>query len=282
MVVEVEMMLTKIIGRAADAAEVVVRRVGDAGGGRGRAIARRAIRDGRRTAAYTRGRLDGLRYAAAGRHPDENVSDDILADRVRTALGPVLRRLDLPRVHVTVERHVVTLHGDAGSLRDIKAIGQLVAAVPGVTGVRSALHVGLLPGASRPSWGRQTAAPSAGLRRLLEAADRGGVGPKQRPAAVSAVLSALATWLSRPQWQQLRRQLPADVRVLGHRRAHRPADAGADLVTTVSGMTGLPGPVAAQTVQAVAHELADLVPAAAPAITAALPEDLRGRAGTRD
>ena len=44
-------MLTKIIGRTADAAEVVVRRLGDAGGGRGRAVARRTIRGGRRTAA---------------------------------------------------------------------------------------------------------------------------------------------------------------------------------------------------------------------------------------
>ena len=270
------MRTTTIIDKASDAAEVMVRKFADAGGGRGRALVRRAMRRERRTVAYTRGRLQGLRYAAAGRHPDETVPDDVLADRVRTTLGPVLHRLDLPRVHVTVERHVVTLHGDAGSLSDVKAIGRAVASVPGVVGVRSALHVGLLPGDTRPSWGRRTAGPSPALRRLLEAADRGGVGPERRAPAVAAVLSALAPWLDREEWRRVRAHLPADVQTFGRRRAHHPTEAGTDVVTAVADELNIPAPVAAQTVRSVAGELAELVPASADAIVAVLPDDARG------
>ena len=168
------MRTATVIDRAADVAEVVVRRLGDAGGGRGRAVARRLAHDTRRNVAYARGRLQGVRYAAAGRHPDENVPDDVLADRVRTALGPVLHRLDLPKVHVTVEHHVVLLHGEVDGLRDVRVIARAVAAVPGVAGVRSALHVGLLPGTTRPSRGRGTEV-SPTFRRLLDG--RGGAAP---------------------------------------------------------------------------------------------------------
>ena len=268
------MRATTVIGKAADTAEVVVRQLGDLGGGQGRAVARRTLRRGRRAVAYARGRLAGIRYAAAGRHPDEHVTDDVLADRVRTDLGPVLHRLDLPKVHVTVERHVVTLHGDAGSLADVRKISRAVAAVPGVAGVRSALHVGLLPGNYRPSWGQGTAAPSPALRRLLDAADRGGVEPPGRAAAVAAVLSAVGSRLDREAWQDFRAHLPRDVRQLAGRRVPSGADR-ADLVTTVADTAGLPGPVAAQTARAVLHELTGLVPPSAEAVRALLPADLR-------
>jgi hypothetical protein len=270
------MRTTTIIDKAADVAEVVVRRLGDAGGGRGRALARRTVKNGRRTVAYTQGRLQGLRYAAAGRHPDETVPDDVLADRVRTSLGPVLHRLDLPRVHVTVETHVVTLHGDAGTLSDVKAIGRAVAGVPGVVAVRSALHVGLLPGDTRPSWGRRAAGPSPALRRLLEAADCGGVVPERRAAAVAAVLSAVATWLGREEWRRISLHLPQDVRAFGRRRPHHSTEAGTDVVTAVADELRVPAPVAVQTVRSVADELARMVPESAAAIYAVLPQDARG------
>jgi uncharacterized protein (DUF2267 family) len=179
------------------------------------------------------------------------------------------------RMRVTVERHVVTLHGDAGSLSDVKAIGRAVASVPGVVGVRSALHVGLLPGDTRPSWGRRTAGPSPALRRLLEAADRGGVVP-ERAAAVAAVLSALATWLDREEWRRVGVHLPEDVRAFGRRRAHHPTEAGTDVVTAVAEELNVPAPMAAQTVRSVAAELAELVPASADAIATVLPDDVRG------
>lgn len=275
------MRATTMIDRAAGVAETAARRLGDAGGGRGRALARRLGRQGRRTAAYATGRWRGVRYAAAGRQPDPDVPDDVLADRVRTDLGPVLHRLDLPRVHVTVEHHTVTLHGDAGSLSDIRAIARAVAAVPGVQGVRSALHVGLLPGNSRPSWGR-SAAPSTALRRLLDAADRGGVAADGRTAAVSAVLMALRSTLPQEDWRELRAHLPADVRSLVGLRHVQPRTAGQDLVTAVAAVTGLSGPVAARTVRAVTAELVGLAPHSGTALRRAVPSDLLNPATTAE
>lgn len=274
------MRATTVIGKAADTAEVVVRQLGDLGGGQGRAVARRTLRRGRRMIAYTRGRLAGVRYAAAGRHPDEHVSDDVLADRVRTELGSVLHRLDLPKVHVTVERHVVTLHGDAGSLADVRRISRAVAAVPGVVGVRSALHVGLLPGNYRPSWGKRAAAASPALRRLLGAADRGGVEPAGRADAVRAVLTAVANRLEREEWFDLRAHLPRDVRQLAGRRSSA-ARKESDLVAAVADVAGLPGPVAAQTVRATVQELTELVPPSATVLRALLPVDLQSPATAR-
>jgi uncharacterized protein (DUF2267 family) len=274
------MRATTMIDRAAGITETAARRLGDAGGGRGRALARRLARRARRTAAYATGRWRGVRYAAAGRQPDPHVPDDVLADRVRTDLGPVLHRLDLPRVHVTVEHHTVTLHGDAGTLSDVRAIARAVAAVPGVQGVRSALHIGLLPGNSRPSWGR--AAPSAVLRSLLDAAGRGGVAADGRAAAVSAVLTALRSTLPQEEWRDLRAHLPADVRSLVGLRHVQPRTAGQDLVSAVAGVTGLSGPVAAQTVRAVTGDLIAVAPHSEAAVRRAVPPDLANPAATTE
>lgn len=49
------------------------------------------------------GRLHAVSYRLRGRHPDPNVSGNVLADRIRSSLGPLEKRLDLPRIHVMVE-----------------------------------------------------------------------------------------------------------------------------------------------------------------------------------
>jgi hypothetical protein len=121
---------------------------------RGRRLLRHLGHDLGRSSRYAEGRLEGLRYRVTGRQPDLTVDDDILADRIRSMLGPVEKRLDLPRVHVMVDHHVVLLHGDVGSRADAVAIEKAVMAVPGVMGVRSCMHIGLLPGDTRPSAGR--------------------------------------------------------------------------------------------------------------------------------
>jgi len=81
------------------------------------------------------------------------VDDLVLADRIRSSLGPVEHALDQPRVHVSVHRHVVTLHGDVANEYAADRLESEVRSVAGVVGVRSHLHVGLLPGDGCPSDG---------------------------------------------------------------------------------------------------------------------------------
>ena len=115
------------------------------------ALARRLLR--------AHGRLRGALYRLSGHHPDPNVDDRTLADRVRSVLGPIEKRLDLPRLHVMVEDHVVLLHGDVEWPHEEATITHAVQQVSGVRGVESHIHVGMLRSDTRPSTGRQHAAP---------------------------------------------------------------------------------------------------------------------------
>lgn len=87
----------------------------------------------RRRGRHTIRRAKGITYRALRRHPDADVDDATLADRVRSSIGPLEKRLRMPRVHVTVENGVVILHGEAP---DQEASAQVVRAVEHVTGVR--------------------------------------------------------------------------------------------------------------------------------------------------
>ena len=106
-----------------------------------------------RNARYAAGSVPGLVYRLAGRHPDPNVSDDILVDRIRSNIGPIEKRLDLPHIHVIVEDHVAILHGEVTDDNDIRTLEHAIMNVSGVRGVESHLHVGLAPGDTRPSEG---------------------------------------------------------------------------------------------------------------------------------
>ena len=116
--------------------------------------ARRGWRAAGRTVRHMAGQLKGTAYRLSGGHPDPRVPDDVLADRIRSSLGPIEKRLDLPRIHVMVEKHVALLHGDVGTAADAEDLVAAVERVPGVAGVESHLHVGLIPGDTRPSEGR--------------------------------------------------------------------------------------------------------------------------------
>lgn len=115
-----------------------------------------ALADAGRRLRYTAGRLQGVRYHLAGRRPDPDVDDDVLADRIRSELGSLEKQRDVPHVHVMVEKHVALLHGEVPAQTDADAIEKAVAEVSGVKGVKSHLHVGLTRGESRPSQGRAT------------------------------------------------------------------------------------------------------------------------------
>ena len=73
-------------------------------------------------ALWAAGHLEGLAYHLEGRHPDEDVDDATLAQRVRSTLGPVEHELDVPRVHLTVHDGEVLLHGPVGTLTDVRAL----------------------------------------------------------------------------------------------------------------------------------------------------------------
>ncbi len=172
----------------------------------GAALGRRA-RDVQRRLADARDRL------AAG-PPDPDVSDDVLADRVRSALGPLEKELDVPRVHVMVEDDVVVLHGDVPTLADADRIAHAALDVSGVVGVESYLHVGLLASDTRPSTGRFRAGPSAALQRLLAAARAAGADDANDMLAVRAVLGAFSDRLPLDEREHLLGHLPDDARLL--------------------------------------------------------------------
>ncbi|WP_250282228.1 BON domain-containing protein, partial [Frankia sp. CiP1_Cm_nod2] len=163
---------------------------------------------------YLRGWLRGLRYRLAGGRPDPRVADDILADRVRSRLGPVTRGLDVPRVHVTVRDHVVILHGDVATAADTIAVEEAVWRTSGVEGVVSMLHEGLVRGDTRPSEGVLVPVRSVMLRRLFDAAQRAGCEPRTVQPAVHAVLATFFERLPAAERRHVASHLPADVRAL--------------------------------------------------------------------
>jgi uncharacterized protein (DUF2267 family) len=246
----------------------------------GRSV-RRGVDQLARRARYTAGRLEGVTYRLSGRAPDPAVADDVLADRIRSTLGPLEQRLDVPRVHVMVEDHVALLHGEVPGVTDRAPIEQAVLAVPGVRGLESYLHVGLTPGSTRPSTGRAEAAamPSAARRELVDAATRAGAPEDRSAAAVRAVLGAFSGRIPQNEREQLLAHLPADVRELATvpnvagdaLRRMRTVD---ELVRTVTD-PGLTPDQARAVAEAVVTHLRRLVPEEAADVEAVLPAELK-------
>ncbi len=135
--------------------------------------------------------------------------DADLADVVRTTLGPLIKRLDLPRIHVMAEGHRVLLHGDVMTESDAHLIASAVEQLPGVESVESHLHVGLVPGDTRPSEGAH--APSEMMTALLQTAESIGLqGPPAKAAAWGA-LSAILEQVPQPELHHVFSHLPTDV-----------------------------------------------------------------------
>jgi uncharacterized protein (DUF2267 family) len=219
-------------------------------------------------------------YRFAGGHPALDVEGATLADRVRSALGPVQKRLDLPRVHVMAQGQVVLLHGDVGSEDEAGQVELAALEVDGVDGVESYLHVGLVPGDSRPSEGRQQHHVSAALQELDDAARTAGAEEHAR-TAVEVVLRTLAARLPRETCEHLRSHLPADVGALlvhpRRRGAVSTLRTAAELVVAVlvDHDSAIRPQRAAAIVEAVMGRLRTLVPDERQDVAAVLPEDLR-------
>jgi uncharacterized protein (DUF2267 family) len=239
-----------------------------------RRLARRLARDVRYAVAAS----PGVLYALSGRRPDPDVSDDVLADRIRSSIGPLIHRLDVPRIHVTVDDHVAILHGDVPSVFDALRIEAEVMRVSGVRGIESHLHHRLVSGDTRPSEGKHVRLPSPALSRLLDAArDAGGSPPE---AAVHAVLCGFADRVPREELVHIKDHLPADVRALMS-GPHRHGEDGVrlrtvpQLVAAVIAEGGIQPEVADTVTRAVVAELRALVPEEAQDVRSVLPAALQ-------
>jgi len=233
-----------------------------------------------RRVRYLQGRVHGERYRLTRRHPDPAVSDDVLADRVRSQLGPVIKRLDIPHVHVMVNGHVVTLHGDVATAEDAYAVEEKVASIAGVQGVVSLLHEGLLRSDTRPSEGAEHQHSEA-FRSLLDAARDAGCRENADRAAVRVVLAGFFEHLNEHDRAHLVSHLPADVKLL----ALPPRRTGLALsclrdnmdafVDAVAKLDSVPVETAHDVVVAILRTLRDLLPNEARDIEGSLPIELR-------
>ena len=237
-------------------------------------LARRLTRDVR----YAVASAPGILYRLAGRKPDPDVADDVLADRIRSMLGPLEHRLDVPRVHVMVDHHVAILHGEIADERSACRIENAVLDISGVSGVESHLHVGLERGDTRPSEGRKHQPPSPAMQTLLDAAKAGGAHEPR--AAVHAVLCGFSDRIPAEELAQVFAHLPADVRTV----AGPPRRVGEhltrlktvpQLVAAVTAQGGIEPARAEEITRAVLAALRGVIPEEARDVAAVLPAELR-------
>lgn len=276
--------MRKWMMRMAGAAGVVlVARVLVGPGTRGRTLVRRGGDQLARSVRYRAGRWKGVSYRLRGRHPAPDVTDDVLADRIRSSIGRLEIRLDVPHIHLTVQDGTALLHGEVGTADDAEQLERAVAAVSGVVGVESFLHIGLIRGDTRPSEGAQHRAPSAARTRLLEAATRSGVAEQHASAVVRAVLSTFAERIPTDERSQVETHLPDDVRALiaPPRRTGMVATrirTVPELVATAVAAApgGMPPEQRQRVVASVLGALRELVPEETADLAAVLPPDLRG------
>jgi hypothetical protein len=81
----------------------------------------------------------GMTYRAMRRHPSTTVDDSVLADRIRSSIGPLEKQLHSSRINVTVENGIAILHGDIESPEAAAQVEDAVRGVAGVHGIRSHL-----------------------------------------------------------------------------------------------------------------------------------------------
>jgi uncharacterized protein (DUF2267 family) len=244
------------------------------------AAARRQVSLAVRRARRARGRLRGAVHQLQNRRPDPNVSD--LTDRIRSSLGPLEMRLDVPHLHVMVEDHVALLHGAVSTKAEAETLEQAVGAVSGVRGVESYLHVGLGASDTRPSAGREARQhePSPAKRQLLEAAVSAGVPANVAVPVVRGILATFAERLPVGERRHVAAHLPADVKAMfaapcrrGHTRPARHAD---DLIARIMATApDLPRDHAAEVMRAVLSVLRSIVPDETAGVAAVLPVELR-------
>lgn len=245
------------------------------------AIARRLRRTAAARARYLSGVLEGMAYRLSGAHPAGDVPDAVLTQRVRSILGPLEKRLDVPRLRVETERGIITLTGHVATERDAMELEVATLAIAGVVGVTSRIAIGLTPGDTRPSQGRR-AVPSTGYRELCDAVAVALPGTDVTPRrALRVILSTFAARIPADERAHLLGHLPGDVRALATPRAAHLTGAQHirttdDLIAAIS-RAGVPGDpiVVERAVASVMQTLAELAPEEIADIAAVLPAGLR-------
>ena len=149
---------------------------------------------------------------------------------------------------------------------------------PGVRGVASHLHAGLITGDTRPSEGKASQPASDALRALLDAATAAG---SQHPhAAVHAVLCGFSDRLPEDERRQMLALLPADARALaGPARLHGDraprVKTLAQLVAAATEEGGIEPERATEITRAIVTALQLLVPDEVTDVAAVLSTELR-------
>jgi uncharacterized protein (DUF2267 family) len=223
---------------------------------------------------HMHGQLEGLDYRLRGREPDTEAGDPVLTARVRSQLGPLLRRLDLPHLDVTVDDGVALLRGGVARGAQADEIIAAVRQVPGVRDVDARLHIGLTRGDTRPSAGYDHREASTQLRRLAATAEAAGVAPEQAAVALRVFLLRLPSG----ERDHVVGHLPTDVRQMVDRVVVR-ADVlhirdVEGLVAIVADVADLADDQAQRVLEGVLRTLAELVPEEVADISAVLPAGL--------
>jgi uncharacterized protein (DUF2267 family) len=174
---------------------------------RGRRRVRRTAHRALGKTRYLSGHARGLWYRIVHGGPPEDVSDAVLVQRIRSKLGPLEKRLDVPRLHVSSRDRNVSLHGVPATAGDAQRLEDTVRATAGVRELASHVRVGFGPGDHRPSQGR---GPSDMRRELHVAAQEIGADIP----AVATVLSVFLHMLPGGERDHVLVHLPADVRKL--------------------------------------------------------------------
>lgn len=230
-------------------------------------------------ARYMAAAVPGFTYRISGGHPDPDVGDEVIAERVRARLGLITTHLGIPPMTVHSIEHVVILEGAVARRRDAVHLERAALAVRGVRGVESHLHEDdtLL----RSETAASIVIPSLALAELCEAA--GNAGARAERAAVHAVLCAFTDRLPEAARAELAAHLPADVRALiaparHHGERMAPPRTVAELVLAVIAADGRADAVATEDAYAVTaaviSTLRGLVPEATAEMVAALPREL--------
>jgi uncharacterized protein (DUF2267 family) len=217
------------------------------------------------------GRVRGLVYRLRAGHPDRDVPDQVLAQRIRSTLGPLQKRLGTGRMHVVVCDHVASLHGVVDTVETARALEQATLRVWGVDQVVSYLRLGAAP--VRQAQPRRSEAYQR-LRSTVAGAGITGI-----PEGNRIIREVLATFLRRLPEQERRHvssHLPEDVRALIGEVTGPPSDirARSDFYAAVATSAGTTEENVPALVGALLGDLRALVPEEVDDVGAVLPADL--------